>query len=230
MEGGRTGLHAGRVELARSQSVVRRRGSAGMIARRRTLPRLLSLVSCLTLALLVLAACGRDDAAREAGAGTGDSSGAGATASAPRATRAAYDADSAARGLLPPDLASLLNVEPLLARASDTSAAQGRWCKQDTLPQRRDVRLRFDARSGDTAVTIFARRTPAGELRRAEVLRRLPDRSAVGASWDASERATTVQEFGGGTVKKTTNRDEDAPLARALRYVGRRTLATRCGG
>jgi hypothetical protein len=177
------------------------------------------------LALLLLAlgpaltACDRE-AARDATVGE-----------APRrVARTAYDADSAARGLLAPGLASLLAVEPLLARASDTSAARGRWCKQDTLAQRRDVRLRFDARSGDTVVTIFARRTPAGELRRAEVLRRLPDRTAVGASWDASERATTIQEFGGGTVKKTTSRDDDAPLARALRYVGRRTLATRCGG
>ena len=139
----------------------------------------------------------------------------------------AYDADSAARGLLSPELASLLAVEPLLGEAS--VGVPSARCKQDTLRDIKHVRLRFDVRRGDTVTTIFARRTPAGELRRAEVLRRLGDGTALGASWDAAERATTIQEFGGGTVKKTTSRDDDAPLAHALRYVGRRALGTRCG-
>ena len=168
-------------------------------------------------ALLALAACNRDRGAAE-------------SADRPAAVRTAYDADSAARGLLPPNLAGLLAVEPLLARVADTSAARGTRCKQDTLAQLRHVRLRFDVRVGDTSTTIFARRTPQGELRRAEVLRRHPDGTALGASWDAAEQATTIQEFGGGTVKKTTSRDDDAPLAHALRYVGRRALGTNCGG
>ena len=160
------------------------------------------------LGLLALAACGRD----RAGAGSVERAG---------AVRTAYDADSAARGLLTPELAGLLAVEPLLGGAAR--------CRQDTLPQIRHVRVRFDVRRADTATTIFARRTSQGELRRAEVLRRHPDGTALGASWDAAERATTVSEFGGGTVKKTTSRDDDAPLAHALRYVGRRALGTKCG-
>ena len=169
------------------------------------------------LGLLALAACDRE----RAGSGLTERAG------AARAAVVAYDADSAARGLLTPELAGLLAVEPLLA--ADTSAARGRRCRQDTLPQLAHVRLRFDVRRGDTATTIFARRTPGGELRRAEVLRRHPDGTALGASWDAAERATTVSEFGGGTVKKTTSRDDDAPLAHALRYVGRRAVGTKCG-
>lgn len=154
------------------------------------------------------------------------------TGRADRATQGAarsvaFDADSAARGLLAPELASLLAVEPLLARASEPAPAV--HCKQDTLRDIRHVRLRVDVRSGDTSTTMFARRTPKGELRRSEVLRRLPDGTAFGASWDADEKATTVSEFGGGTVKKTTSHDDDAPLAHALQYVGRRVLATRCG-
>lgn len=142
------------------------------------------------------------------------------------AARPAYDADSAARGLLTPELAGLLAVEPLLADAGGDT--RGRRCKEDTLPDIRHVRLRFDVPRADTLTTIFARRTQEGELRRAEVLRRHPDGTALGASWDAAERATTVSEFGGGTVKKTTSRDDDAPLAHALRYVGRRALGTTC--
>ena len=168
----------------------------------------------LALGLLALAACNRDRAESESGA-------------RPASVRMGYDADSAARGLLPPELAGLLAVEPLLDTAA--GVARARRCVQDTLPQIAHVRLRFDVRRGDTATTIFARRTPQGELRRAEVLRRHPDGTALGASWDASERATTVSEFGGGTVKKTTSRDDDAPLAHALRYVGRRALGTKCG-
>jgi hypothetical protein len=168
----------------------------------------------LALGLLALAACDRERAT----AGFTERGG---------AAHYAYDSDSAARGLLPPDLAALLAVEPLLdGTASDGGA---RRCRQDTLPQLAHVRLRFDVRRGDTATTIFARRTPQGELRRAEVLRRAPDGTALGASWDASERATTVSEFGGGTVRKTTSRDDDAPLAHALRYVGRRAMGTGCG-
>jgi hypothetical protein len=147
----------------------------------------------------------------------------------PSPARASYDADSAARGLLAPPLATALAVEPLLAGMRDTSAAAGRRCQEDTLAGLRHVRLRFDVRQGDTATTIFVRRTPDGELRRAEVLRRLPDGTALGLSWDAAEHATTVSEFSGGTVKKTTSRDAAAPLARALRYVGRRALGTKCG-
>ena len=163
------------------------------------------------LGLLALAACDRE----RASSGLTERAG---------AAHVAYDADSAARGLLTPELAGLLAVEPLLA-----GDARGRRCKQDTLPQIAHVRLRFDVRRGDTTTTIFARRTPQGELRRAEVLRRHPDGTALGASWDAAEGATTVSEFGGGTVKKTTSRDDDAPLAHALRYVGRKALGTRCG-
>jgi hypothetical protein len=162
----------------------------------------------IALGLLALAACNRDRAGSD-------------SAARPAGVQRSYDADSAARGLLPPELAGLLAVEPLLADA--------RRCVQDTLPGIRHVRLRFDVRRGDTATTIFARRTPQGELRRAEVLRRHPDGTALGASWDAAERATTVSEFGGGTVKKTTSRDDDAPLAHALRYVGKRALGTKCG-
>ena len=143
---------------------------------------------------------------------------------------ARYDADSAARGLLSPAMAGLLEVEPLLAGMADTSRAEGRRCKQDTLAQRRDVSLRFDRSHADTVTTVFARRTPEGELRRAEVLRRHPDRTALAATWDADTKTTMISEFSGGTVRKTTSKDDDAPLARALRYVGRRTLATPCGG
>lgn len=188
------------------------------------MPRL-ALVAALGALPLAAAACDRSGASSDS-ARSSPIHGQGAS----NAARTAYDADSAARGLLTPELAALLAVEPLLARASDTSATDGRRCKQDTLAQLLHVKLRFDVSAGDTVTTIFARRTPQGELRRAEVLRRLPDRSALGASWDASERATTVQEFSGGTVKKTTSRDDDAPLAHALRYVGRRTLGTKCGG
>jgi hypothetical protein len=147
----------------------------------------------------------------------------------PAAVRA-YDADSAARGLLPPELASLLAVEPMLAAMGDTGRATGRRCRVDTLPQLRHLRLRFDMRRGDTTVTLFARRTPAGELRRTEVVRRHPDGTALGATWDAADQKTTVTQFGGGRATQTTNRDMEAPLARALAYVGRRAMGTECGG
>ena len=140
-----------------------------------------------------------------------------------------FDADSAARGLLPPELAEVLAVEPVLARLRDTSAAEGRRCKVDTLDQLRHVTQRFSLRAGDTSTTLFARRTPQGELRRAEVLRRLPDGTALGATWDAADRKTTVTQLGGGRATQTTSRDADAPLARSLRYVGRAVLAAKCG-
>lgn len=195
----------------------RRDGEDGVAALPGDVPRGMSVKPAarawLVLALSLVAGCGRDsDGARRSGP-----------------VARPFDPDSAARGLLAPELGLLLAVEPMLAAMGDTGRRVGRRCRVDTLPQLRHVRLRFDARSGDTTVTLFARRTPDGVLRRTEILRRLPDGTALGATWDASEGKTTVTQFGGGRATQTTSRDVEAPLARSLQYVGRRALGTQCG-
>ena len=149
------------------------------------------------------------------------------------AARPAYDADSAARGLLPPELADMLAVDSLL-NAAWLARHEGR-CRVDTLAQLGHLRRRIDAPLElGTSVTVFTRTTRQGEIRRVEILRTAAGRAPVAAaSWDAATSRTVLTEWpqrAPGPIRKTTIADPDAPLPRSLRYVGRLANAIECEG
>ena len=148
-------------------------------------------------------------------------------------TRPSYDADSAARGFLPPELAELLAVDSLLD-AAWLARNEGR-CSVDTIAQLGHLRRRIDAPLElGQSVTIFTRATPQGEIRRVEVLRTAAGRAPIAAaSWDAATSRSVLTEWpqrAPGPIRKTTVADPDAPLPRGLRYVGRLANRIECRG
>lgn len=154
---------------------------------------------------------------------------AGERRSTPPAAR--YDADSAARGLLPPELSGLLAVDSVLDDI--WLERHGGRCRLRRHPNLGHAMRRIDAplEPRGSSVTVFTRTTPQGELRKVELLHRAAGRPLAALSWDASTGRTVLTEWSrrpGGPLRRTTTNDPEGPLVRGMKYVGRRANGVAC--
>lgn len=90
-------------------------------------------------------------------------------------------------------------------------------------------RQRVQGRLYGFGLVVFARATRSGTLARVEFVRRLPDGSQRGYTWDAEGDATTAMEWApGSTNAESYPVPRGSPIPRAVRGLGRIVLTWPC--
>ncbi|MEP7383320.1 MAG: hypothetical protein ABI910_16645 [Gemmatimonadota bacterium] len=90
-------------------------------------------------------------------------------------------------------------------------------------------RQRVQGRVYGFGLVVFTRATRSGALARVEFVRRLPDGSQRGYTWDAEGDATTAMEWPPGSSEAESHPvPRGSPIPRAVRGLGRVVLTWRC--
>lgn len=136
-------------------------------------------------------------------------------------------ADQRAFESLPPAVREVLDVRPeLQATGGDPSLV----CVPLSTTSDGSRRQRVQGKPHGFGLVVFARASRSGTLARVEFVRRLPDGSQRGYTWDAQGDATVAMEWPAGSTEAATHPvPRGGPIPRAVRGLGRLVLTWPCG-
>jgi len=134
--------------------------------------------------------------------------------------------DQLAFASLPDAVREVLDVRRELQPTGD---ATGLSCIPLSYTSDGSRRQRVQGRVRGFGLVVFARVARDGALARVEFVRRLPDGSQRGYTWDTAGDATTAMDWPPGSTEATSHPvPRGGPIPRAVRALGRLVLTWRC--